>query len=492
MSDSQIAAQLAALNKPAAPKMTRIPMATAASQLDANSGTKERLVNLFAEPAAPKSTSELVLRNTPGLSTAFTVGTGPVHVVTNDSATAKYIVSGTRFYRYTQPSGAPTITDMGDIGALPTTATGATPYHYSVADSAQFVLACAPPNLFAAQLTDATIHAVSTGGGSAIPAASAVAFVGAYFVVTIPDNAQFFVSKGLDPSTYDALDFATAETGNNILLCPVSHLGMLWLMGQAGIEVWSLSGAADFPFAREPGGFIPQGVFAARSVAVADNSIFFLSTTLAVMRTVSYRVERVSTDAIEGEFRDYFTARGADVSFVSALSYSIEGKEFYAITLQASGDLGRTWTFNCATQLWFEQSSATDAVGRWRANSGAVGGFLGDALSGSLFQVSDVIPNDNGVQVARVAILPPVFNATMRGFMSRFELDCERGSGPVYLEWTDDDGATWKGGRFLTLSGSRAATTRLGSFHKRSYRMTFPSTHMRIYGAYGLIEAGSS
>jgi hypothetical protein len=471
--------------------MRPVRFATMAGQGDAHSGSQERLVNLFAEPAPAGSTSDVVLRNTPGLYLSFAVGTGPVHLVTNDTPTATYIVSGSSLYRRTAPNGVQTIIAMGDIGAPASTGVNATPFNYTSAENTDFVVVCSPPNAYAAKLTDLAVHKITATDQGIIPGISSVAYVGGYFVFTVPDSSQFFVSAALDPNTYDALDFATADTAANILLRAVSHLDRLWLLGQNGVEIWTLSGN-DFPFILDAGGYIPYGVASATSISIADNSIFFLSTTSAVMRTVGYKVQRVSTDAIEAQIRDYLLIGTASVSgaAVRGISFSIEGKEFYALTLQWPGNPGRTWVFNCATTIWHEQSTSPNGVGRWRVNCGA-GGLLGDAYSGAVYALSDSTPNDGGSDAARIAVSSPVWNNTALVFQSRFEIDCERGSStPVQLDWSDDDGVTWKGGRQLSLQARRSVATRMGSFRKRTYRLTFPSVHMRVYGAYALASGG--
>ena len=141
-----------------------------------------------------------------------------------------------------------------------------------------------------------------------------------------------------------------------------------------------------------------------------------------------------------------------------------------------------SFVYDCATQLWHNRSSSLDGSGPWRPSAVAqfTGSHLfGDSLSGSLFFADPNSGTEDGVQVLRQFVLPPLWAGTNRAFCSRLEVEMETGGpaspGEIFLTWSDDGGRNitsairimQTGG--LTDTRARAYTTRLGSFRSRNF-----------------------
>jgi hypothetical protein len=87
---------------------------------------------------------------------------------------------------------------------------------------------------------------------------------------------------------------------------------------------------------------------------------------------------------------------------------------------------------------------------------------------------------DDGAIINRQAVLPVIEQNGARAFMSRIEVEMDVGTteapGLVFLDWSDDGGATWNAGRNISTgtlgaTRTRVATTRLGSFRQRVLRL---------------------
>lgn len=473
------------------PKLAAMPFPVQSAAMPDPSGTKETLINLYAQEAPKQGRSSVLIRNTPGLALSQAYGLGPVKMINTDLPGSVFVVSGERLYKTTNPGGVSKTIDMGYIGT-PTTTGAITPF-ISIAVGPTHVVVCVQPYAYAASATDTMVHRIQATSDGTMPSVTSVAYVGGYYVFTVLDSSQFFSSSALDPDTYNALDFAFSDKRPNIILRAESHLGLLWLMGQGAVEVWSLSGSGDFPFAPEPGGVIDEDVISGLSVAKVDSSLFWLSGTGIVFRQSGYKATRISTDSIESQIQAYANMHGglSAALIATAFEFVYEGHTFYALTLQSPGDSGVTWVYDCATALWHNRSSSMTGVGRWRVNCAASAGsyLLGDSYSGYLFSQSEGVSDDAGMPANRIAIAPPSVS-TERVFMSRLEVECQLQQQPIKLDWSDDDGATWSTPRIMSVTGKRAYTTRLGSYYRRTNRLSTTGT-VRLYSI-NAVQTGSA
>jgi hypothetical protein len=464
---------------PAATGMQRIPFPLESYEHPSLPLSAKKLVNLMAEQEPQDARTAAALISTPGLQTYLTVGTGPIKALDFSQPGRLYVVSGTHFYRCIfAPDPAAGIEDMGDIGVpddpnkMITIGTGSTA-----------TVVCVPPRAYTCGHN--TTGAI--GGdplqqlGGTFTGAASVAQMDNYWAFSdYADPARWFISRLMDPTDFDALDFAYSDAMPNVLERILGFRGQFWLMGQAGHEVWydagssgleTTPGTSFFPFRRQPGAVISHGSFTPRSEVIIDSSVWWLGVDGIVYRSNSYNAQRVSTHAIEAVLSD------CDVAF----AYIWGGHTFYCIT---QGN--RTFEYNCATKVWHERSSSADGTARWKINCACPFGssyLLGDSLSGRLFLPIRNEPTDgDGYNVIRQAILPPLWANTRRAFCARLEVEMEVGAqsptGDVTLDWSDTGGQSWDGGPRTMSAGAfygdrrRVFTTRLGSFRQRIYRLT--------------------
>lgn len=420
----------------------------------------KRIMNMYAEQAPTDARTEIALISTPGLALYTTYGLGPVLAMNDDAPGRLYLISGSDLYRV-RPQQEMGPENLGPVGIA------ASNKMVTIAVGPTFMVACIPPRAYTCDHSG-PLHQI----GGTFPGATSVTYLNGYFVFTSVENSsRFFSSQLLNPDAFDALDFAYADGLPNVLRRVIAHQGDLWLLGEAGVEIWSDVGSAAFPFQRAPGGVIPHGCISPRSVTLLDGSVFWLGTDCTVWRGEGYRASRVSTHAIEA------LIRATNPSTVqAALAYTDNGHPFYVLIF-----LDSTVAYDCRTQRWAERCSQADGTGRWRPQSVALRGqtvLFGDNDSGSIYYQDTTIDTDGDVVVPRQATLPTIWGNTNRAFMHRLEIELETGvSGDISLEWSDDGGFTWPGRRVLP-SGvasehyNRVVTNRLGSFRQRTFRIT--------------------
>ena len=85
-------------------------------------------------------------------------------------------------------------------------------------------------------ITDIT--ALLPAGGS-----DTVTFLDSYFIVNRANTGRFYLSGQYDGLTWDALNFATAESNPDNLQAVVADKGYLALLGTSSIELWINTGA---------------------------------------------------------------------------------------------------------------------------------------------------------------------------------------------------------------------------------------------------------
>ncbi len=182
-----------------------------------------------------------------------------------------------------------------------------------------------------------------------------------YFITHGSNTSRFYWSAPFDPSTWSALDFASAENVNDFIQRVITLERQLYIVGTVSCEVWQTVGGDDV-FGRVSGTYIPYGTPARDSVATIGQSLFWLAQDANggryVVRVRELSVARISTHAIETQIQSYTT-----VSDAYGFGYQQQGNAFYVLTFPTAK---KTWVFDLTTQLWHERSSQDPAttVGR--------------------------------------------------------------------------------------------------------------------------------
>lgn len=271
--------------------------------------------------------------------------------------------------------------------------------------------------------TGSLLFCQSAGAVTTPTAAGHVAFLSGYAIYTVPNEQQFYVSALNDFTTWDALDFASAESNSDALLRPFTDHGELWLFGEQSIEVWGLSGGTDFPFSPLSNAKIQRGTAAAFSIAAGDNSLFWLGDDLIVYRANGYQPQRISTHSIE---RLIEAVPDGARALADATFYTQGGHKFY--TLKFPGYL--TIQFNVATGLWNRASTYPDNLD-WSILGSAGGEADYVVTSDNICRLDGSINTDEGGTLLRKAISAPIWADGKRVSLRSFFADVEVGRAAI-------------------------------------------------------------
>lgn len=306
-----------------------------------------------------------------------------------------------------------------------------------------------------------------------------------YGIVALPNSQQFGISGLYDFTAWAAIDFASAEGLPDNVASVISNHRVLHIFGTDTTELWINSGDSAFPFQRIDGTFYDVGCAAPYTVAVADDSVFWLGNNPQGAKAI-YRMQgqsplRISTEALENEIKRY-----ARIDDAYAVGIDIRKHPIYLITFPTAG---KTWIYDAHSGLWSEMLEWVGAEWKqYRLNCfvSAYGKLVvGDYRSGRLYHLDFDVYSNDGDSIRRVRVSPFVFDKGRLIRHSRMEVFMDPGVGlpigygqePLLgLRWSDD-GYTWSSEIFQSFGrlgeyGKRAIFNRLGAGRNRIYELS--------------------
>ena len=378
-----------------------------------------RMVNLFPEIVPEAGKEPAFLNRAPGLLLLNTIGTGPIRGLwafsSNDDHA--FVVSGTELYRITTayvPTLIGTIAGTGPV---------------SMADNGtQLFIAANGPSYIYNNVTNAFGQITDPD----FPGAVTVAYLDGYFVFNEPNSQKLWITALLDGTSIDPLEFASTEGSPDGLVAVIANFREVWAFGTNSIEVWSDTGATDFPLQRIPGAFNELGCAAPYSIAKMDNGLFWLGRDRRgqgiVYRANGYAGQRISTHAVEWQIQQY-----SDLSDAVAYTYQQDGHSFYVLIFPSADT---TWVYDVATQAWHERAGWDNgSFTRHRSNCQMAFNnnvIVGDYENGNVYAFDLEDYSDNGsIQkwLRSWRALATGTNTLKRTAQHSLQLDCETGVG---------------------------------------------------------------
>lgn len=432
-------------------------------QLNSRPASGALLMNCYAEKLPDDAKTPFLVQRTPGISSLVSVGTGSIYAM-HYAFGLLWVVSGTHVYYGSSATGA--FTDAGSIGAISAN-------RVDIDSNDTHVVIVNQPDGWAIDNATKTLTQITDVDFTAL-GASDVEFVDNFLLFVSPDSGVFFGADLGSATSFDALNFATAEGApDNLVGMKVDHR-QVCLFGTKTIEIWENTGASGFPFERAINGFVEIGCLNGRSVAKQDNSLFWLADDYTIRRLDGATPVRVSTHAVEQSI-----AR-ATIGNCRAFSYSQGGHLFYVITFPEV-----TWVYDCTTGKWHNRS--TYGYDYWTAGCHAqafgleIVGHTDASTIGSLDP--DVYSEWGGTQRAAWQY-QTIYADDRRAIHDRISIIMEYGVGlttgqgsdpELMLDYSDDGGLTWTSlpNKKIGPIGNYQYVVdweRLGSARQRAYR----------------------
>lgn len=355
------------------------------------------------------------LYGTPGKELFTTAGVGPIRGMYSASNGRSFAVSGSSLYEI-DSDGTVTV-----LGALLSSSGIVT-----IDDNGVQLFICDGQFGYTFTYSTDTFAQVLD---PAFPSAGTVCFLDGYFIVNENDTGKFYISALYDGTSWNALDFATAESSPDELKRVYNALGQLWLIGTKTTEIWTNTGDADFPFQRISGAKMNVGIMSPYTALEVDNTLFWVGQDDKgfgiVYRAAGFRPQRISTDPIE-----QILQRVAQPELLRSYTYQQDGHSFYLIT---GGDLETTLVYDVSTQLWHERAYLN--AGNYEQDRGCCSMFVfnkhlvGDRANGKIYEISLDFYDDAGDPLCRDRIYTHLSDEGKDVRYNKLEIGLETGVG---------------------------------------------------------------
>lgn len=430
-------------------------------RLRSKKAAQTRLLNCFASVQPPEGRSPTLIQGIAGIKPFATIATAPQRAAIQFDGNL-YAVAGTSFVRVNSDGS---VTTIGSV-------TGQR--RVDIAKIVGQIAILIEPNLWV--YDGSTLTQVSDGDFRS-RGARRMAVMDSFGAFVEPDSGRWFICDLADFTVYDALDFATAEGNPDNLLSIESNNRQFILFGEESIEMWDNTGAAGFPFVRNPNGYVECGTGAAYSTCAADNTVYWIDQDRLARRLEGNIARRVSHDGVEQKWQDYST-----ISDAVAFPYVFDGHTFVVFTFPTAG---ATWVYDINTQEWHERQSL--GHNHWRAQW-AVKCFdkvlVGDTQTGNIGELSTGTYTEWGAALLREATSGAITDGGRWMNHDRLELELDVGNAPlsgqgsapeIMLDVSDDGGVTFRArsNRSLGATGKyrhRIHWDRNGRARERVYR----------------------
>lgn len=376
----------------------------------------QRTVNLYPVLNAKGGKEISALYGTPGLELFTNIGAGPVRNGFRSANGRLFFVSGSQLIEVDAAGGSIVRGSLGNNTGNITI--DENPFQLAICDGANVYIFTYANNDFGI-VTDPDL-----------PPAGTITFIDGFFVVNEVNSGRFYISAVLDGTSWNALDFATAETSPDNLLRVFRGIGQLWLVGETTTEIWNNTGNSLFPFEVISGAQFNTGILSQFSMVEIDKSLFWIGRDDkgigTVYQTSGFNPVRISTPPIEqkiieaGNFEDML-----------AFTYNDEGHKFYFIT---GGGLETSLVYDTTTNEWHERAFKNEQ-GEFEQHLANCHVFafnnhiIGDRRNGNLYRMDEDFYDDAGTEIIRERISPNISNENQRIIYNRFEVDFEGGVG---------------------------------------------------------------
>lgn len=333
-----------------------------------------------------------------------------------------------------------------------------------------------------------------------LPVSGTVTFIDGYFVVNKVGTGSFYISALYDGTSWNALDFATAESSPDPLVRVFNALGQLWLLGSVTCEIWTNTGNAVFPFQKISGAKLDVGCMAAQTAVAVNNSIIFLGQNTfgnsSVYQTTSTNPKEISTEPI-----NILLDKATDKANIVAYTYQQQGHTFYVLT---GGGLETSLVLDLNTNLWHERAYL-NSDGQYETDRAYCAMFIfdknlvGDKETGKIYELSMSTYTDDGDYILRERIYTHLFDDNQRIRYNRLNIGFETGTGLqtgqgttplVALQLSKDGARTWSTS-YTTSTGSVGAYQtqvtfrRLGIAQQMTFRIKISDpVKVAIIGSY--------
>lgn len=365
------------------------------------------------------------LFGTPGLN-QLNAGSSDANRGSHVMAGISYFVDGITLFRFNEDA---TITDLSTIDSVDITGSGKV---FMVDNGIQLMILVPGGSGFIFNHQTDLLELITDLDFTANGAPQTVFFIDSFFAVTT-DTKKWIVSAVNDGTSWNALDFGTAESDPDTIVGGTNFKNEAYIFGSETIEAFDNIGGTDFPFQRN-GLFLDKGLFARFSIVTTSNTFMFIGGGVnedpAIWSFQGNTLVRVSNTGVDLLLNSLTTNQ---LDQVIGYTYSQDHSTFVAWELP-----NETIVYGLDTGRWHKrQSEVPDAAGNintvgWRATSliTAYGKLICfDTQDGRVGEVSREFFDEYGTNIQRTFDCNPLRNEKRAFSVTRIEISMEAGVG---------------------------------------------------------------
>ena len=318
-----------------------------------------------------------------------------------------------------------------------------------------------------------------------IVTASSGAFLDGYFVVADSFSSKKWHISALDDGRiWDEADFALKEAYPDNIMAILADHEEIYLWGdEQTTEVWRDTGAANFPFERDPSAFMHYCSIAPYAGVRLDEGVAWIAGDIqrgVVMAVYAkgYQPVRISTHAIEQKWGSY-----SKISDAVAYSKMENGHHLWVINFPTAN---ATWVWDQTEHQWHERGwwngTGWNLQRAWFHAYVDLGNgpkhFVQDGINGNIYIESTTYSDDNGTAIMWRRTCPYIQESEEQHNLTfhRFELDAAAGLQKAKLSWSDDRGANYTSQKsprppVKTRNGYRYNWPKLGAGRYRIFQL---------------------
>lgn len=304
-------------------------------------------------------------------------------------------------------------------------------------------------------------------------------------------SGRWQTSGQYNARSWDALEFASAESNPDDIEVAFTHEREVMLFGTDSLEWWQNTGGADFVFSRVTTKQI--GCASGSSVALVGESIAWVDDEGQVRLRNGYGGQIISNGAVSRAI-----SGTTDKTTIKGFSWAQGNHAFYAIRCPSW-----CWVFDLYTQQWHERQSHNSPT--WNISDVVKFGdkwIAGDAATGKLYEMSSTAFDDAGSPLIMTVQPPMVHSYPNPVKVNAVYLDAISGIGAnssdaddsdpqIMVQWSFDGGLNWSGERMVSLGQlgdrlRRIKMTRFGKSREDGFTFKFSVSANVLKGITGL------
>jgi hypothetical protein len=376
------------------PKL-ELPFAAQDSKTGLTQNSREQLLNMYSEVIQHGGKSKLVRRQRPGLTVSEQLPTIKRGIA--KFTHGHYLVARNIAYKW----DGSTLIQLGNLNTNIGPVT---------------IISDENDNVLISDGVDA-YHYEQTTGQWTLPVmpseVGTLAFISGYGIFNEPGTGRWYYSDLNDLTTWNALNFFTAEGDADFLVRVFVDKNEILFFGTDTLEFWRLVGGDDV-FSYNT--YAQRGCIAPFSVAAEDNSVFWVGNDKMVYRIDGYRPARISTHAIE-EWIEGAPSPEDGYAFI----YTFRGHKFYVLTFPGYG----TRQYDISNGLWYVAETWDEA--EWKIIGGAGRAVDFYLTPSAIVMLDGTVNTDEGGIMERGGVSAPLYFGGERFTIPEMFLDVEVG-----------------------------------------------------------------